>query len=619
MRTGQTGEAAATVAIESKLKSLPDTPGIYLMKDERSRVIYVGKARSLKNRVRSYFQSPAGLDPKTRTLVGHIAGLEYIATDSEVEALILENNLIKFYRPKYNIRLRDDKSYPYLKVTINEEYPRVVLTRNYIKDGSKYYGPYTDVGALRDTMRLLENVFPLRGCKPSQLKRQARPCLNAHIGRCLAPCTGEVPREEYAELVQRVQLFLEGRTEALVAEIEARMEKAADELDFERAARLRDQLKAVEAVAERQKIVSTRLGDQDVIGLALGYQEAVAQVFFMREGKLVGRESFWLNHTGESTASEVLTAFLERYYSAAEVIPPTLLLPDELNPEEEPLLTEWLRGRRGGRLEIQVPRRGEKRQLVELAVRNAQLVLKEKLQAEEASTRRREETLERLRRDLGLEKPPRRIEGYDISNLMGKQAVGSMVVFIDGEPAKGEYRRFSIKTVEGPNDYDSLSEVIRRRFQKGLEGSEKFSEMPDLLLIDGGRGQVGAAVKSLDLLGLSFPCFGLAKEEEQIFPYGERQPLVLPLNSPSLQLLQRVRDEAHRFALEAHRKRRGKAAVHSRLEDVPGIGPQRRRSLLKHFGSLARIREAGVEELARAPGMNLTVAQVLHDYLAEED
>lgn len=614
----QNGEEATPAALDSKLKNLPDNPGIYMMKDERSRVIYVGKARSLKSRVRSYFQSINNLDPKTQTLVGEIADLEYIATDSEVEALILENNLIKYYRPKYNIRLRDDKSYPYLKVTINEDYPRLLLIRNLKTDGSRYFGPYTDVGALRDTMRLLEAVFPLRSCKTSRLKNQGRPCLNAHIGRCLAPCSGEVTQEDYAEMVKQVVLFLEGRTEKLVAEIKRRMEEAADHLEYERAARLRDQLKAVEAVVEKQKMVSTRLGDQDVIGLAVGFDEAVAQVFFMREGKLVGRESFWLNHTGDNTPAEILAAFLKQYYAAAEVVPPDILLPEPLTTEEGPLLEEWLRGKRRGRLKIQAPRRGEKRQLVELALKNAQLILQEKIRDEESLARRREETMTLLRRDLRLKAEPRRIEGYDISNLQGKEAVGSMVVFLDGEPARREYRRFSIKTVEGPDDYASLAEVIRRRFKRGLEGNEKFSRFPDLLLIDGGKGQVGAAVEALKELGLNLPCIGLAKEQEQIFPAGESQPIVLPLNSPSLQLLQRVRDEAHRFALEAHRRRRGKAALQSRLEDIPGIGPRRRRALLKHFGSLARIKQAGVEELAQAPGMNRTAAQVVYDYLAED-
>ena len=614
----QPGEALLSAALEAKLKHLPENPGIYLLKDGRSRVLYVGKARSLRARVRSYFQSTQNLDPKTRSLMEQVADLDYIATDTEVEALILENNLIKYYRPKFNVRLRDDKSYPYLKVTLNEDYPRVLLTRSLKSDGARYFGPYTDVGALRDTMRLLEKVFSLRSCKQSRLSQRGRPCLNAHIGRCLAPCTGEVSREDYAGIVDQVVLFLEGRTDFLLQEIKRRMEEAAAGLNFEQAARLRDQMKAVAAVVEKQKMVSTRGADQDVVGLALGFQEAAAQVFFFREGKLVGRENFWLSINEGSIAAEVLAAFLKQYYASVESVPPLVLLPEALPPEEEALLSEWLRQKRGGGLRLLVPRRGERRQLVELAQKNAQLVLRQKLQAEAASARQRELVLAQLQQDLDLASPPRRIEGYDISNLQGREAVGSMVVFQEGEPLRSEYRRFRIRTVEGPDDYASLAEVIRRRFKRGLEGEEKFADFPDLVLVDGGRGQVTAAVQAMESLGLGLPCIGLAKEQERVFPAGRGEPLVLPLNSPSLQLLQRVRDEAHRFALEAHRRQRGQAAIKSSLEDIPGIGPRRRRSLLRHFGSLDRIRQAGVEELARVPGMNRNIARVLRDHLLED-
>ena len=613
------GPPAVEVRLAERLRLLPEQPGVYLMKDRRSRVLYVGKARSLRSRVRSYFQATANLLPRTQAMVAQVVDLDYIVTDSEVEALVLECNLIKFHRPKYNVRLNDDKTLPYLKLTLAEEYPRLLLSRRIVADGARYFGPYTDGTALAQTRRLLEAVFPLRTCKESKLRRRERPCLNAHIGRCLGPCGGGVDGGEYAALVEQVGLFLEGRGEALLAEFNQRMAAAAADLDFERAARLRDQVRALQTMVEKQKMVSTREVDQDVLGVAQGWERAVVQVFFVRAGKLVGRESYWLQGAGESSPEELLAAFLAQYYARVEGIPPRILLPLELPPGERELLQNWLRERRRGAVALAVPRRGEKRELVELAGKNARLALEERLQQQGGEEERGQRALARLQQELRLAELPERIEGYDISNFQGADAVGSMVVFQDGAAAVRDYRQFRIKRVDGPDDYASLAEVLKRRFERALRGSPGFEQLPDLVLIDGGKGQLGAAVQVLAELGLELPVVSLAKQQEQVFVRGEVEPRSWPAHSAALQLLQQVRDEAHRFALTAHRRRRRQSTLHSRLEDVPGVGPKRRRSLLRHFGSLARIRQAEVEELAAAPGMNRTVAQAVWEFLREEE
>ncbi|NLK52167.1 MAG: excinuclease ABC subunit UvrC [Syntrophomonadaceae bacterium] len=625
---GREGDALVT-----KLQHLPVEPGVYLFKDVRSRIIYVGKARSLRPRVRSYFQAARNLDPKTQALVQQIVDLDYIITDSEVEALILECNLIKMHRPKYNIMLRDDKHYPYLKVTLEEEFPRVIVVRSIKKDGGRYFGPYTDVGALRETLRLMEKIFPLRSCKKKGFSTSGRPCLNYHIQRCLAPCGGQVSQADYGELVKQVIWFLEGRFAPLAQKLTVQMEKAAQAWNFERAAQLRDQLEALQAVAEKQKIISAGLEDRDVIGVALGFQEAVGQVFFVRAGKLVGRQTFWLRNTQGAEVSQVLGEFLKQYYAGVETVPPVILLPEELPVTEKLLLEEWLAQKRAGRrVKVVVPQRGEKRRLVELAVKNARLHLEEQVRQEEAQQEQRTEALQRLQQQLEVPVLPCRIEGYDISNIQGTDAVGSMVVFQAGEPDRSQYRRFRIQTVSGPNDFASLQEVLRRRFMRGLqervavtrgeleEEQTRFAHFPDLLIVDGGKGQLQAARQVMKELGVAdIPTFGLAEEFEYLYTEGRSDPLVLPNDSPELHLLQRLRDEAHRFALEYHRLRRGKTFFSSVLEAIPGIGPKRRKALLKHFGSVKRIRQASIDELAGVPGITAKAAQAVWDYFNQMD
>jgi excinuclease ABC subunit C len=617
-------------ALETKLKHLPAAPGVYLMKNAGSRIIYVGKARSLRQRVRSYFQSARHLDPKTTALVGQVVDLDYIVTDSEVEALILECNLIKYYRPKYNISLKDDKHYPYLKVTLEEDFPRVVVVRAIKKDGGRYFGPYTDVGAMRETRRLMEGIFPLRSCKQRTLAARGRPCLNFHIQRCQAPCSGEVLPEQYREVVQQVLMFLEGRIEPLVGELTSRMEAAAGELDFEQAARFRDQIQALKAVTERQKIISAGLEDQDVVGVALGFQEAVGQVFIVRGGKMVGRETFWLQNTEGLELNRVILGFLKQYYASVEAVPATILLPEAVPQEEEVLIEQWLTQKRSGRAaRLKVPRRGGKRQLVEMAAKNALLTLEEHAQAKERQAQKRSLALIGLQQKLGLSSIPQRIEGYDISNTQGEESVGSLVVMENGQACKSEYRRFQIKTVQGPNDFASLQEIVRRRFTRGLqeiaarqsgdwdEDHARFDQFPDLLIVDGGKGQLQAVRQVMRDLGVAgIPTFGLAKEHEYLYAEDQAEPIILPADSPELHLLQRLRDEAHRFALEYHRRQRSKASIKSALDEIPGIGPKRRKALLKHFGSVKGIKQAGMDQLMGVPGMTRSSAQAVLDHFA---
>ena len=603
--------------LDQKLKLLPDKPGVYLMQGEGGKVIYVGKAISLKNRVRSYFQNTAGHTAKVKAMVARIVDLEYIITDSEVEALILECNLIKRYRPNYNVRLRDDKHYPYLKVTVNEVFPRVLITRSIKKDGARYYGPFTSSGAVQATLKLLKKLFPLRSCKRQNLATGARPCLNHHIKRCLAPCAGIIEKEHYANLVKEVCLFLEGRHETLIKTMEQQMLQAAEEMQFERAAELRDQIKALEKVAERQKIVSSDLADQDVIAMARGFDEVCVMVFFIRSGKLLGREPHFLQGTDDLSRSEVITAFVKQYYSQVEFIPKEILLDEEAG--EGDIITQWLKQKRGGKVTIHVPRRGAKKELVDMVAKNALQELEQhnaQLQQEKAMT---EGAVLELQQYLNLSNPPWRMECYDISNTQGTESVGSMVVFEGGKPKNQDYRRFKIKTVEGPNDFASMQEVLGRRFKRAAAQLNSKWTLPDLVIIDGGKGQLGAAREIMKELGFGhIPTFGLAKEEEHLFTEGNPDPIILPRGSKPLYLIQRIRDEAHRFALTYHRNLRTKRNLRSVLEDIPGIGSKRKQALYKHFGSLAKIRAASVEELAAAPGMTKTAAREVWEFFQSE-
>ncbi|EEG77859.1 excinuclease ABC subunit UvrC [Dethiobacter alkaliphilus] len=612
--------------IQDKLARLPRRPGVYLMKDQRGKIIYVGKAVDLRQRVRSYFQSAQKLSPKVRALVEKIADLDYTVTDTEVEALILESNLIKEYKPRYNIDLKDDKHYPYLRVTVQEPFPRIHVARRVEKDGARYFGPYTNAGAVRETIRLIRRLFPLRHCRgPVDPAKSGRPCLNRHIDRCLAPCDGEVGEEEYRKLVDEVLLFLEGKQDRLLHELAARMEEAAQNLEFEKAARLRDQYQAVEAIREKQKIALTEGGDRDIIALAAGEDLGCAQLFAVRGGKLTGREHFLLtNPTGEDEA-EMLAAFLRRYYTHAGEIPPEILLSGEI--PDAALLEEWLRGKRGGRVRIHVPQRGAKKDLARMALDNAAMFLEQEVLRQRA--RDPQAALRALTEALSLEEPPCRIEGYDISHLHGEGTVAAMVVFENGVAKPSDYRRFRVRSVDKPDDYASMRETLSRRFARlaALRDAgeppenmeDPFLLVPDLILIDGGIGQLNAARQAMEEAGYNdVPMISLAKEEELVFVTGRREPLRLPRNSAALQLLQRVRDEAHRFVITYQRKRRP-GVRGSLLLDVPGIGEARRKALLKHFGSIAEMRRASVEQLAEVEGMNEAVAATLYEYLREED
>lgn len=603
----------ANEIIESKLKDLPASPGVYLMKDKGGRVIYVGKALSLKNRVRSYFQKRANLDPKTHTMVEKVEDLDYLVTDSEVEALILESNLIKENQPRYNILLKDDKHYPYIKVTLQEPYPRIFLDRKIIKDGNRYFGPYTSSGAVRSTLDLLRKIFPLRSCKQELTpgRTKGRPCLNHQIGRCLAPCNGELDIEEYRKVVKEVILFLEGKQETLSKDFKKKMKKAATELRFEEAASWRDRHRDLEVIMERQKMVSEDLQDRDVLALVDSetYKEtALVQVLFVRGGKLVGKEQFFLKNTGGRNPEEIMQSFVKQFYSRTSDIPREILLSKDV--DEQVLIEDWLKTLRGSRVYIRSPRRGVKKGLVDMAEKNAKLYLKQREAFQSRSQSLALEGLEELALLLNLDLPPHRIEGYDISNLQGENQVASRVVFIAGEPCKDEYRRYKIRTVRGPDDYASMREVIGRRFKSYSKGEK---EPPDLILIDGGKGQLSSAQKSLEELGLNLSVISLAKQEEIIFRGDGKDPLDLPATSPALRLLQQVRDEAHRFALSYHRTLRSKEFRKGSLDEVPGIGPTRKKALLKHFGSLDAIKKASLEDLLKVDGIDHATATKLKE------
>lgn len=588
--------------LAEKVAHLPHQPGVYLMKDEQGRIIYVGKAVVLKNRVRSYFQSSRNHSPKVQALVAKIYDLEYIVTASEVEALILECNLIKKHRPRYNISLKDDKTYPYIKVTLNESFPRIYATRKVLKDGAKYFGPYTNSGAVHETLRLLKRIFPLRTCR--QLTAE-RPCLQHHINRCMAPCSGKVDAKTYGQMINEVCLFLEGRSDDVIKNIRQRMLEAADDLQFEKAAKLRDQLAAVEKVTEKQNIV-TGSGDQDAIGMARSAVGTCVQVFFIRSGKLVGRDHFLLSGSDNEEDAEVLAAFLKQYYSQAAFIPREVLLPFAV--EEQDLIMNWLGESKGQKVQLEVPQRGTKRDLVQMAAGNAEIVLTEKAAYIKNQTERTTGAVAELGSYLNIA-PPQRMECFDISHTQGAETVASMVVFEDGRPKKSDYRRYKLLTVEGkPDDFRSMQEVVLRRYQKCEE------PLPDLIIIDGGKGQLSSALEIIRGVGLTIPVIGLAKEFEHIFMEGESQPLILPRQSPALYLMQNIRDEAHRFAITYHRKLRSKRNMVSVLDHIVGIGDKRRKALWEHFGSLDKIKQASVEEMSQVPGMNMPAAEAVYNF-----
>jgi len=612
--------------IQGILKTLPAKPGCYLMKNAEGTIIYVGKAISLKKRVRSYFHADASHDNKTRRLVREIAHIEWIVVGSELEALILEMNLIKKHRPKYNIRLKDDKRYPYIKVHWNEPFPKVTVTRQMDeKDGSRYFGPYTSAWAVYQTLDVLRKVFPYLTCDREITGLDKRACLYYDIKLCNAPCIGAVDQAQYRQMISDLMDFLSGYSDEIVVRLQNDMEKAAEELRFEKAAAVRDQLKAIQSIIERQKIVfASDYKDSDVLAMARNNGEACVQIFFIRNGKLIGREYFILEGTEDSADNEVMSEFIKQFYTEAASVPEQVMLPQEI--EETKIIGEWLRSKRGGRkMEFFVPKEGQPQELVKMAAENATETLSALRAQWEADTHKQEAALAELQSALNLSAPPNRIECYDVSHTQGVATVGSMVVFTQGVPDKKLYRKFNIDStsIGAPDDFASMEEMLTRRFRRwqggqhaeSTPGAKKpdasFSFLPDLVIIDGGKGQLGRAVKVLEAYGLAdqVPVVGLAKQEEEIFFPHRSNSLMLPRHSQGLYLVQRIRDEAHRFGITAHRARRSKQGLASILDSVPSIGPARRKALLKHFGSIDKIREASIEELAAVPGMNTAAAE----------
>jgi len=619
---------SASEHLQTLLANLPTRPGCYLMKNAAGEIIYVGKAINLRQRVRSYFHE-SGQTPKTRRMVREIADIEWIVVETELEALLLEMNLIKKHRPKYNVRLKDDKRYPYIKVHWADPFPKVTVTRQLVNDGSRYFGPYASAWAVHQTLDVLRRIFPYLTCDRPITGQDARPCLYYDIKLCAGPCIGAIDQAGYRQMIADLMNFLNGRGEEIIERLQKEMEQAAEALRFEKAARLRDQIQALQAVIEKQKITFGQdMADSDILAMARSDGEACVQVFFIRGGKLIGREYFVLENTAESEDAEILAQFLKQFYAEVPNIPEQLMLPQEI--EEAQIISQWLRTRRGGeKVEIVVPRQGQAHELLKMALENAQETLNILKARWQADTHRQEEALTELQQALSLPHPPNRIECYDISNTQGMAIVGAMVVFEQGVPNKSLYRRFNIESVRGmPDDFASMEEMLRRRFrrwqasqeaaaQPGEKVDRAFAILPDLIVIDGGKGQLARAVKVLQEFSLygQIPLIALAKQQEEIFFPERAESLLLPRTSPALYLLQRVRDEAHRFGLTAHRQRRKKLGMASQLEAIPGIGPTRRKALLRHFGSIEAIRQASIEELASVPGMTRAAAEQLKAHL----
>lgn len=597
------------------------------MKDGKGKVIYIGKAINLRHRVRSYFHVSAKKNPRTSHLVSNIRDIEWIIVGSELEALILEMNLIKEYQPYFNVQLKDDKRYPYIKIHWGDPFPKVTVTRIVEKDGSRYYGPYINVWAVNQTLDLLRRIFPYLTCNRTITGEDQRACLYYDIQLCTAPCIGRINQEDYREMIKELGAFLNGRTESIVSRLEGEMNQASSDMKYERAAQIRDQLDAIQRIVEEQRIISTVFTDSDVIAMASLENNACVQVFFIRGGKLTGREYFLVENTDKTVDQDLLSEVIKQFYDQAPTIPPEILLPREV--EEAQIIRQWLKSQRGGKkVELKVPRKGEKKKLVNMAAENAASMLTALKTQEKSEQDRAEGALVDLQTQLNLSSPPMRIECYDISNTQGTALVGSMVVFLEGRPESSHYRQFNIRTVQGPDDYASMEEVLRRRFQRlvlsreettqpGKKPDPSFSSLPDLVLIDGGKGQLNRAVevlRELDLLD-TIPVAGLAKRHEEVFLPDESYPVRFEKDSPGLQLLQRSRDEAHRFAISAHRKRRSRQGMESSLEKIPGIGPSRRRELLMKFKTIQNIRQASVEELSQTPKITLKIAQSIKKHL----
>ena len=591
------------------------------MHDEKDEIIYVGKAVSLKNRVRQYFQSSRNKGAKIEQMVTHIRRFEYIITDSELEALVLECNLIKEHRPKYNTMLMDDKAYPFIKVTVEEPYPRVMLARRMAKDKSRYFGPYTSAGAVKDTIELIRRLYHVRSCNrklPRDIGKE-RPCLNYHIHQCKAPCQGYISEEEYRKSIQEVLRFLGGNYEGILKDLEEKMNQASEDLEFERAIEYRELLSSVQKIAQKQKIADTAGEDRDILAVASEGEDAVVQVFFIRGGRLIGRDHFYLKIGEGDGAGEILSSFVKQFYAGTPYIPAEIMLPEPVADAE--VIEEWLSGKRGRKVHIRIPQKGMKEKLVELAEKNAALVLntdRERLKREEGRTIGAVKELEKILGLTGI----RRMEAYDISNTSGFASVGSMVVYERGKPKRNDYRKFRIKSVQGPDDYASMEEVLTRRFQHGLEEQKEgkdlggFREFPDLILMDGGKGQVNVALEVLEKLGLSIPVCGMVKDDNHRTRglYYNNTELPIDRDSECFRLITRIQDEAHRFAITFHRQLRGKSQVHSVLDDIPGVGPARRKDLMRHFENIEAIRNADIEELKKLPSMNEKSARDVYHF-----
>ncbi len=620
-RCGSTEMAEENFNIEEELKKLPARPGVYIMHDSHDEIIYVGKAVSLRNRVRQYFQSSRNKGAKIEQMVTHISRFEYIVTDSEMEALVLECNLIKEHRPKYNTMLVDDKAYPFIKVTVTEPFPRIMLARRIAKDGARYFGPYTNTGAVRDTIELIRKLYHIRSCNrklPQDIGKE-RPCLNYQIHQCDAPCQGYISQEEYAGSVEKVVSFLNGHYEPVIRELEEKMNQASENMEYEQATTYRDLLNSVNKIAQEQKITDTAGEDRDILAAATAGEDAVVQVFFIRGGRLIGRDHFYLRIAEGESISEILSSFIEQFYAGTPYIPAELMLQEPI--EDADLVAEWLSAKRGHKVRLIVPQKGKKERLVELAKENAALVLeqdKERLKREEGRTIGAVKEIEKM---LGIGRIVR-MEAYDISNISGFNSVGSMVVYEKGRPKRNDYRKFRIKGITGADDYASLKEVLLRRFRHGLkeieEGKEMggFTRFPDLILMDGGKGQVNVAEEALKELGLKIPVCGMVKDDRHHTRglYYKNKELPIDRDSEGFRLLTRIQDEVHRFAISYHQKLRGESQVHSVLDDIPGIGPARRKDLMSHFENLEAIRNASVEELQNLPSMNKKSAEDVYKF-----
>ena len=611
--------------IQEELKKLPARPGVYLMHDERDEIIYVGKAISLKNRVRQYFQSSRNKGVKIEQMVTHISRFEYIVTDSELEALVLECNLIKEHRPKYNTMLMDDKTYPFIKVTVNEPFPRVMMARRMKKDKAKYFGPYTSAGAVKDTIELIRKLYHIRSCNRSLPKDigKERPCLNYHIHQCYAPCQGYISREEYRKSIDEVVRFLNGNYDPILKELEEKMLDASENLEFEKAIEYRELLASVQKIAQKQKITDTAGDDRDIIAMASEGEDAVVQVFFIRGGRLIGRDHFYLKIAENDTKSEILSSFIKQFYAGTPYIPAELMLPEEI--EDQEIIEEWLTTRREHKVRLRIPKKGTKEKLVELAQKNAQMVLKndkERLKREEGRTIGAVKELEKILGLTGII----RMEAYDISNTNGFDSVGSMVVYEHGKPKRNDYRKFKIKSVQGPDDYASMNEVLTRRFEHGLRERQDESEtggfqaFPDLIMMDGGRGQVNIALEVLEKLNLHIPVCGMVKDDNHRTRglYFNNVELPIDRNSECFRLITRIQDEAHRFAITFHRQLRSKGQVHSILDDIPGVGPARRKDLMRSFENIEAIRNATVDDLKELPSMNEKSAQEVYKFFHQD-